>query len=177
MVLEDTGNIGESLCTSFWKYNMVNLGKWTKNAWFKKISYRSIIYEEIGFSKFFLPFLEYFHHLLPSYHVTNFTNLGNFTNFTKFTNLLQTFCSKVWNPLFYKPFTNLQFLQIFYKLFTNFLFEVSYRILSFTNLLQTLQTLQTFYKLFPRRYRILCFTNFLQTLQTVQSLQTFCSKL
>ena len=74
----------------------------------------------------------------------------------------------------YKHFINL----------TNFLLEgmessvlqTFYKPTIFTNLLQTLQTLQTFYKLFPRRYRILCFTNFLQTLQTVQSLQTFCSK-
>ena len=169
MVLEDTGNIGESLCTSFWKYNMVNLGKWTKNAWFKKITYHSIIYEEIGFSKFFA-FLRIFS-----------------------SSLVKLSCCKLYKPWklykIYKPFTNFllegmesSVLQTFYKPtiftnltnFTNFLFEVSYRILSFTNLLQTLQT---FYKLFPRRYRILCFTNFLQTLQTVQSLQTFCSKL
>ena len=122
----------------------------------------------------------------------------DFQNFFAFlrifsSSLVKLSCCKLYKPWklykIYKPFTNFllegmesSVLQTFYKPtiftnltnFTNFLFEVSYRILSFTNLLQTLQT---FYKLFPRRYRILCFTNFLQTLQTVQSLQTFCSKL
>ena len=51
---------------------------------------------------------------------TNFTNLKNFTKG------LQTLCSKVYHPPFYKPFAR------------------RYSILRFTNLLQTLQTLQTF---------------------------------